>query len=571
MKKLFLFPGIFSKYQKLSSTKIVYSGITGVFLLIIFLGCQNFYKAMQAKAANNDEKTSVVDSLKLHNRYFILRNGSQSFYMKNIALSTDKKTLDCALEPLPTNHLLHLVNGRNGNMRYKKGTPEDLGVLNEVHIYMQPDNSTSTGNYTLQLDKVQKIEIIEQDKGRTTASYVVGAIGYTLAAAALVTVIIAALKSSCPFVSAYDGNSFTLQGEIYGGAIYPQLARHDYMPLRMAPLADGSLQVKISNELQEHQFTDMAELWVITHDKNSNVFADEQGNLYSIGTPKSPTAASLNQSRDVTAALKVTGDNALLYMDDTTAANATNEVVMQFDKPATATKGKLLLSLKNSYFLDLLYGELAKGFGNYYPTFIKKQQSKPVAELLKWTKEQQIPLEVSVKTNTGWKKITDITTIGPVATRNMVIPIDLPPTTEAFTAIKLSSGFMFWEIDYAAIDYSADNLFTIQKINPVKATDELGKNVLPDLQNEDGIYLTQPAIGNTATIEYNAAPMTDASKTQTYILHTKGYYEHVRDFKNKPNIRFLQQFKKPNAFPLFGMNLYKKMSVENFKTLAKSN
>ena len=94
---------------------------------------------------------------------------------------------------------------------------------------------------------------------------------------------------------------------------------------------------------------------------------------------------------------------------------------------------------------------------------------------------------------------------------------------------------------------------------------------MPDLQKEDGIYLTQPTIGNTATIEYNTAPMTDASKTQTYILHTKGYYEHVRDFKNKPNISFLQQFKKPNAFPLFGMNLYKKMSVENFKTLAKSN
>ena len=94
---------------------------------------------------------------------------------------------------------------------------------------------------------------------------------------------------------------------------------------------------------------------------------------------------------------------------------------------------------------------------------------------------------------------------------------------------------------------------------------------MPDLQNEDGIYLTQPAIGNTATIEYNAAPMTDASKTQTYILHTKGYYEHVRNFTNKPNVAFLNQFKKPGAFPLYGLSLYKKMNKETMASLVKTN
>jgi len=244
---------------------------------------------------------------------------------------------------------------------------------------------------------------------------------------------------------------------------------------------------------------------------------------------------------------------------------------MQFNKPVAAKKAKLLLSLKNSYFLDLLYGELAKGFGNYYGTYIKQQEKKPVADLLKWTKEQQIPLEVSVKTANGWKKITDITTIGPLATRNMVVPIELPESSEDLTAIKLSSGFMFWEIDYAAIDYSEENTFSVEKILPSKATDELGKNILPDLQKEDAVYLAQPDIGNAATIVYTAAALNDNAKTRTYILHTKGYYEHVRDFKNSPDLGFLNQFKNPNAFPLFGMQLYKKMNAENLKAIARSN
>ena len=548
-------------------TKIV----SGMLLFFTIAGCHNYYKATQKGTGTYTEKAEVADSLKIQNRYFILRNGSQSYYMSNIVLSEDKKTLHSTLETLPANHQFHLVKGRRGKMQYKKNDPDDLTVLSEVHFYIEPDNTAAIGKYALQLEKVQKIEIIEKDKGRTTSSYVIGAIGYTLGAVAIVAVIAIATKSSCPFVSAYDGNDFSLQGEIYGGAIYPQLARHDYMPLKMAPLADGTLQLKISNELQEHQFTDMAELWVVTHDKNSKVFADEKGNLFSITAPQTPITASLNQQKDVTVSLKAAGDNALLYMDDTTALNATNDVVMQFSKPVTAKKGKLLLSLKNSYFLDLLYGELAKGFGNYYGKYIKQQRSKPAAELLKWTMEQQIPLAVSVKTKNGWQKITDITTIGPVATRNIVIPVELPETTEPFTAIKLSSGFMFWEIDYAAIDYTEEGSFTVQKIRPSTVTDERGKNDLADLQNEDGVYLAQPAIGNTATIVYKNVSLTDASKAQTYILHTKGYYEHVRDFKNKPDIGFLKQFKQPNAFPLFGMGLYKKMNAESLTALAKAN
>jgi hypothetical protein len=45
----------------------------------------------------------------------------------------------------------------------------------------------------------------------------------------------------------------------------------------------------------------------------------------------------------------------------------------------------------------------------------------------------------------------------------------------------------------------------------------------------------------------------------------------VRDFKNSPDVSFLNEFKKPNAFPLFGMQLYKKINSDNLKTLAKSN
>lgn len=538
---------------------------------VLISSCHNYYMAVRVPKDVPTNGAATVDSLRLTDRYFILRNGSEAFYMSNIVLSADKQRLQCTLEKLSTNHSLHLIKGRGANMRYKGGESNDLLVLNEVHFYTPYDASAMVGNYTLSLNKIEKIEVIEKDRKRTTSSYVIGAVGYTLAAFAVVMVIAIATKSSCPFVSAYDGQQFTLQGEIYGGAIYPQLARHDYIPLVMNPFSDGTLRIKISNELHEHQYTDMAELWVITHDKNSKILSGEDGHLFRISNPQPPTYASLNDKATVLPALMEAGDQHLLYMDDTTTGDATNEVVMKFNTPASAKKGKLVLSLKNSYFLDLLYGELAKGFGSYYTTYIEQQRKKPTAELLKWVKEQQIPLEVSLKVGGSWKKITDLTTIGPLATRTIALQVQLPETREAVTEIKLSSGFMFWEIDYAAMDFTEDGLFDIQKITPAIATDELNKNILPELQKEDGVYLAQPDIGNMATMVYNINPLYNEAQTRTYILHSKGYYEHLRDFKTKPDIHFLNQFKVPGAFPLFGMQLYKKITADNFNSLSKSN
>ena len=538
-------------------------------IMVLLHACKTFYKTNQARSGSAPQTWSSADSLKKLNRYFILRNGDEAFYLKSIELSADQKTAQCILDILPADHSLHLVKGRNGRMSYKKSELSDIAVLSEVHFYIPKDNTATVGNYTLQLDKISKIEVIEKDKKRTTNSYVIGAVGYTLGAIAVAAVIFVALKTSCPFVSACNEDEFSLQGEIYGGAIYPQLARHDYMPLKMSPTADGSFQIKISNELKERQYTDIADLWIITHDADTKVLADDKGNLYSIANPQTPVTASFENKVDVTACLAKANDNRLLYFDDTTTTTATNQVVLRFKKEGQQN-GKLVLSLKNSYWLDYLYGELAKGFGSYYATYVEQQKKKPAAELLKWVADQQIPLTVSVKTTTGWQKIKDITTIGPLATREIVVPVDCSAIPGNEVEIKLSSGFMFWEIDYAAIDFSPDDELNIQKLSPVKATDEQNQNVLQLLQKDDGVYLEQPQIGNVVTLVYKASLPANATQTQSFIMHSKGYYEHIRDFTGKPDVAFLKKFTQPGAFPIYGVEMYKKVRNSSLQILAKN-
>jgi predicted HicB family RNase H-like nuclease len=336
----------------------------------------------------------------------------------------------------------------------------------------------------------------------------------------------------------------------------------------MSPLNDGTLQIKISNELKEHQYTDIADLMVITHNKNSKAMVDESGYIFTIVNPQQPLSATLNNKRNVLSSIIKSNDDEILYMDDESNTNGSNQLNLKFKIPSKSYNGKLILRVKNSYWLDLLYGKLAEGLGTYYSKYIKQQKKKPAEELNKWINDQQIPLFVSIKTYSGWQQITAIPTIGPLATREMVVSVDLTQIKKEILDVRISSGFMFWEIDYVAMDFSENEKILVQTLSPLKAVDELGRNVLPQLQKEDGKYLVQPDIGNVTTIVYKPKDEEISETTNSYVLKTKGYYEHIRNFTTKPDIKFLNQFKNPNSFPVYGMALHKKVREENLKSLA---
>lgn len=526
---------------------------TIILLLIAAQACQNFYKVSEK---SNLSVVTDTTSLENMNRYFILRSGLNAYYMNNIILSKDRKSLTCLLEVLPEAHRLHLRHGRGGKMRFKAEQPE-AAVTNEVHLYTQADSNAVAGkNYFLSLNKVTKIEVLEKDKGRTTRSYILGGLAITGGVLFVAGVIIAATKSSCPFVSAYDGNNMVLQGEIYGGAIYPQMARNDYLKLKMVPAPDGNLQLQISNELKEKQFTDLAELMVVTHDKNVQLMVDENGKLYSVSEPVTPAAATV-ANRDVLPLVSRQNDDEYYSFDDTLNNTGINHLNLTFNKPADARKAKLVLRLKNTYWLDVAYGKMTMGFGSYYNAFIKQQYNRPLADLKRWAKEQEMPLHIELNTGNGWQNAADITTFGPLANRETVVPLDLTNVTGNSINIRLSTGFMFWDIDYAAIDFTNEAAYEVSTLKPVKATDETGRNVMQLIMSEDGKYMEQPVPGNAAVIEYAYQPRRDSHKTQTFILHAKGYYEHVRDYKGSLDLPFLEQFKKPDALSAYSMKLYK--------------
>lgn len=158
-----------------------------------FSSCSNYYKAITTSAP---VAAARIDELSNDNRYFILREGSQAFAMKDITFSADRNSLKCTLEDVPDEHKLHLTKGNYGNMKYKEATvsaqDNETMVLYEAHLYIAPGVTATPGPFTLALDKVQKLEVLEKDKEKTRRSHTKGAI-IGIGASVLVVAGIAAI------------------------------------------------------------------------------------------------------------------------------------------------------------------------------------------------------------------------------------------------------------------------------------------------------------------------------------------------------------------------------------------
>lgn len=561
-----------SIYMILSpDSKKIFAIILLVACFNLFIGCHRYYMPVTLNSPTVEKKESNLKNLSGENRYFILRKGVQSYTMSNLVLDDTNMTLTADISDVPPNHRLYIKN-KNGKHQYSKGRREEV-VLKEVHLFTRDSVQVDTSKkYTLSLADVEKIEVLEFDKRRTTSSYVLGTIGITLGVG-LTFLAIAALTytppppvtipagSSCPYISAFDGNQFSLQGEIYSAAIYPSLQKEDFLPLQMQPLK-GDWCIKISNELKEIQHTDFANLIIAEHAKDVRLLIDPQGNIRSVKKPQSPFTAILNNKKDVSKELMYEDYKSCLFNDGNGTKNQ-EDLYLNFKNEGKHARGKLVLKARSSSWFLYVYDEFTKGFGNYYNKWMKKEQKRPVSELNKWTEEQHIPLVISVKTADGWKVINEIKTIGPLLNREVVIPLDLPVSDQA--EVRISSGYMFWELDYAGIDYSEDANFSVNEISSYEAINEKGINVLAEVKSADKKFLIQPNVGDSAILKYkiiSAKP----GMVQTFFLHTSGYYDHPRNPSGTPKVAFLKSFKNPGAMSAFS----KQKFFEAWNNLATS-
>ena len=528
--------------------------ITLVATINLIVGC-HYYKANNLPL-NEPQSKEQFNELLAMQKYFILHLGSDVFHVVNLQVDFEKQVITGKLGRVDSTQLLFVRNQLSHQPEKYQPKSSQQNVLNEVHIYLTKGETWKAGDeVSIPFNSIGRVAIVDPDGTRTAASYVFSTLGILTGTFIILIIIVALTKSSCPFVYVYEGNNSHFAGEIFGGAIYPQLERDDFLPLQ-SDTKEPTHRIRITNELQEKQYTNLAELWVVEHRKGTSAYCDSHGEISVVDSLQPPITASLNDHVDQTKEMQAIDDASCVFSDD--QGNLFQELSLTFNKNATTTNGLLVLNLKNTLWLDYMYGEFTRLFGSYYNRWKETQKTLPADSLLSWSKHQGIPMQVSLLTKNGWKEIETIPAIGPLAARTMSVHVPLAEVQGDKVQLKLTCGFMFWEVDYAGFSNAPTYDFTLHKIKPELAVNESSKNVTAALVDSDDKYLEQPSPGSVAEISYTV-PELQADNTYSTFLHARGYYDHVRDYKGIPSITKLMEFKKPQSFTAFSKERYMKM------------
>lgn len=510
-------------------------------LLFNTVGCGIYYQANKLSAADKPN----IDKIGTLHKYFVIHHGDNVFSCSNI--SADMENISGDIDRISPKFYFY-DDQTSSSKKY------DKGVLNEVHIYMKEGSPMPIqGNSKISLQDVKEIRIIEINHGATLFSYILGTAAVVGALYIIIVIIILLTKSSCPYVYVYNGNNFVFEGEIYGGAIASNLERDDFMPLPSIMPENDSYMIKINNELKECQYTDLAQLLVVEHRKDQKVLLDKYGRAHVVGEPQSPVEALSCGGDDLENVLKKTDNEVYFFNDDDYLKNS---IVMKFRKTENASDGKLLIKAKNTLWFDYIFGDFLSKFGASYEKWTKKQSQISPEERQQKILDNDFPLTAYVKKNNKWQIIDYLNTVGPLASREFVLPVDLSGTGEDIE-IKVETGFMFWEIDYAAMDFTDNSELQITALDPETAIDEKGMDRSNELVRADGNYMVQNYAGLSTEVTFKAQPVKEGMVNSVF-LHTRGYYELIREFSGLPDLKELNKFKTPGYFSEYSRSEYLK-------------
>lgn len=422
---------------------------------------------------------------------------------------------------------------------------------NEVLLFAKPQFAMTladTATMTINYEQFDKIEVYEVNHGKTIA-VVLASAGVAFLAVSLVALL---TKSSCPFVYAENPEGSLFQGELYSGAVYPQLERHDWLPLPGLLPRDGAYQVRLANRAKEIQHTNVLELLAVDHPTGTEVLYDKNGALQTIQHVQSPSQAFDLEGVDILNSITITDSLAYTGSIVNARSDAREGLVLTFSKPAHARQAKLVIRAKNTFWMDYMYGLFLDEFGEYSPEIRQRYLKKSREDIREWMFEQQIPLQVAIESKDGrWVQVDYFNLSGPMALKKDVVALDLSDFPGDQLRVRLCSGFQFWEIDYVAIDYTENEPVVVHTLSPLSAIAQNGEDMTAALARDDGQYYSQPDIGDEALVRF-AMPKQAPGAQRSLLLHAKGHYEILRQpVEGKPNLLYLQQFSRPDALPKY--------------------
>ena len=503
--------------------------------------CTRYYKPAKETA-----DIAKVESLQKKEKYFILREKDTAFHMSELALAPDGKRLRFQLDTLPKNHSLYLTRGRNGKMVYRKKFYDEV-VLDEVHVFIDSSLSLSNNDaITLPLDQIQRMEIIKRNKGKTTASYILGGLGIATGAVGVIGVIGAITQPKpkytdtvcSPQLFSSDPTSYKLNGTFCSGAIYKSLQRTEYLPVVKPETCSDQFNLILKGEAGEELMFQKLKLIQVKHQRGQKMLIDKSGKVIVYKDPVAPDHAMTGPDKDVAEDVSAMDDKSYLFTNSDDQGGSS--IVLDFKKPAGAFSANLILRGKNSDWAPYVFSEFKKLYGSSYESLVQKKDKESPSKVLQCAINQRLPLLVYVDSGNGWEFTDFFFTPGHGAPRNLIMHLNLDNCNAAnYVKIKLQTAYMFWELDYAAMDFSEPAIVSVSYLSPSKLFKTTSQDQLVhyDVSDSSLIHVNR---GEQLHLSFDVNEKADPEQT-TYFMAGSGYYHDNLKVTGKPQISYLKK------------------------------
>lgn len=537
------------KNQKKLTIKWISVALVFAVLNLTF-GCQNYFKVNTAAQPSSETIFGMSDIGKT----IVVHFNQKKWLLTDVQVKDE--TVKGRLNDYQMPPTFKPVRPDRPNRYLTRASQNQRYLLNEVHLYLDEFAETGNNQVSIPVSSISKIEIYDIDTATTVGSYVLGTLGVAATAFIIIGVIVALTKESCPFIYTWDGENYAFAGEIYSGSIHQPLERHDYLKL---PTYAGkqTYTLKITNEVREIQHTNLMELLVIDHPENTDILIDKYGKIATLEKSVEPTLATNLAGENVTD-LVASKDN-LFYQSNSASSELPlkDGVIMEFPGQGKAKTAKLSIHAKNSIVLDYMLGQFHDMFGSAYSGYMKKQKNASADQMHQWSRNQGIPLSLYVERDGNWEFVDYYNVAGPMKFKDDVLSVPLNGNETDPLRMKLEFGNFLWEIDYASVDYSSEVQVKSYMVPVKTAITEAEKDIAALLQKSDNKYYTQPTMDNQAVVTFEMPELTDQNRT--IFLHSKGWYEILRNPEGKPDIEKLKAFRNPGHFNQFVNQQMKKM------------
>ena len=398
----------------------------------------------------------------------------------------------------------------------------------------------------------------------------VGLVAGIAAAAAVVVVAVAVSARStasrtmnipaggcCLFIYSWDGQKYNFDTEAYTGAITKGLERDDYSLLQNVKEQDGEYRLMLSNDNDETQYTDQLEMWVVDQDRGVMPRVGADGSLYSAAEAQAPVSARDGLGKDLMTWLAKR--DRLIW--EPAPAEQRQEVVLTFNNPAGAQEAKLIASATETLFAGEAAGHMLGLLGPQLPAWYEQIDSSPIARatVLGWmAREELFALKIEVEEPSGWQVRGMMPISGPFVSDERVVPLDMSHVTGNQVRVRMRPPSGFWAFNSFAMSYASDHAGRVTRLEPLRAQDAAGRDVLGALRSADGQYYEMKEQGEQATVAFKAPPAAAAGMERTLFLHSRGYYLDATFRKNgvADQATFQKILTEPGAGAAFAARLY---------------